>query len=80
MIGIGTPAFRVADSLPDFAKLQFAGLLAPRVKSASRLRSLLAGLLGAKVEIDEFVGVWLTLDGGERTPASAPRTAGSGRT
>ena len=46
MIGIGTPAFRDADFISDFAKLQYAGLLAPRVKSASRLRSFLSSLFG----------------------------------
>jgi len=66
-IGIGTPALRDADSISDFAKLQFAGLLAPRVKSASRLRSFLSSLLMARVEIDEFVGVWLEFDASERT-------------
>jgi len=67
MIGIGTPALRDADSISDFAKLQFAGLLAARVKSASRLRSVLSSLLMARVEIDEFVGTWLQFDPGERT-------------
>jgi type VI secretion system protein ImpH len=67
MIGIGTPALRDADSISDFAKLGFAGLLASRVKSASRLRSFLSRLLVARVEIDEFVGSWLTLDKSERT-------------
>ena len=67
MIGIGTPAYYDADSISDFAKLGFAGLLAPRVKSASRLRSFLSKLLGARVEIEEFVGAWLKLDEGERS-------------
>jgi type VI secretion system protein ImpH len=67
IIGIGSSAFRDADSIPDFAKLEFAGLLAPRVKSASCLRSFLSRLLAARVEIEEFVGSWLTLDESERT-------------
>ena len=67
MIGIGTPAFRDADSISDFAKLQYAGLLAPRVKSASRLRSFLSNYLQTRVEIEEFVGAWLELDPAEQT-------------
>jgi type VI secretion system protein ImpH len=67
MIGIGTPAYYDADSITDFAKLGFAGLLAPRVKSSSRLRSFLTKLLSARVEIAEFVGAWLKLDESERT-------------
>ena len=60
----GAPRGRL---ISDFAKLQFAGLLAARVKSASRLRSFLSSLLGARVEIDEFVGTWLLFDPSERT-------------
>jgi len=71
MIGVGAPLFRDADSLSDFAKMEYAGLLAPRVKSASRLRALLSGLFGTRVEIDEFVGAWLTLDAGERSRLGA---------
>jgi type VI secretion system protein ImpH len=67
MIGIGTPAFRDADSISDFAKLPYAGLLAPRVKSVSRLRALLSSFLDARVEIEEFVGSWLELHPSERT-------------
>jgi type VI secretion system protein ImpH len=71
MIGVGAPLFRDADSLSDFAKMEYAGLLAPRVKSASRLRSFLSGLFGARVEIDEFVGVWLTLEPSARSRLGA---------
>jgi type VI secretion system protein ImpH len=67
MIGIGTAAFRDADSLSDFSKMEYAGLLAPRVKSASRLRSFLSGLLRAPVEIEEFSGGWLEFDRSERS-------------
>ena len=65
MIGVGTPPFRDADSLSDFAKMEFAGLIAPKAKSASRLRSLIAGLFNVKVEIDEFVGSWLKFEADE---------------
>ena len=67
MIGIGTPAFRDADSISDFAKLPYAGLLAARVKSVSRLRAFLSSYLETRVEIEEFVGSWLELDSAERT-------------
>jgi len=77
MIGVGTPLYRDADSLSDFAKMEYAGLLAPRVKSASRLRSFLSGLFGVRFEIDEFVGAWLTLDASERSRLGA-RLSGLG--
>ncbi len=75
MIGIGTRAFRDADSISDFAKLEFAGLLAPRVKSASRLRSFLSRLLKTRIEIEEFVGSWLTFDPSERTRLGAKNSS-----
>jgi type VI secretion system protein ImpH len=71
MIGIGAPAFRDADSIPDFAKLPYAGLLAPRVKSASRLRSFLSSFLKTRVEIEEFMGAWLEFNLSERTRLGA---------
>jgi type VI secretion system protein ImpH len=71
MIGIGTPAFRDADSISDFAKLPYAGLLAARVKSVSRLRAFLSSYLETRVEIEEFVGSWLELDPSERTRLGA---------
>ena len=74
MIGVGTPPFRDVDSLSDFAKLEYSGLLGPRVKSVSRLRGMLGGLMGTRVEIEEFVGSWLTLDASERTRLGAAQS------
>jgi type VI secretion system protein ImpH len=62
MIGIATPAMRNRDGMPDYTKLAVAGLLAPSVKSASRVENLLAWLFGSKVKIQQFIGVWLPLE------------------
>jgi len=67
MIGVGTETHRDLDSVPDPAKLAFAGLIAAQAKSASRLKNFISGLFGVKVEIDEFVGTWLTLDPSDRS-------------
>ena len=67
VIGLGVDWLKDRDSVHDFVKLEYAGLLAPRVKSSSRLRFFLTGLVGSRVEIEEFVGVWLTLDESERS-------------
>jgi type VI secretion system protein ImpH len=67
VIGLGAAWFKNRDSVHDFVKLEYAGLMAPRVKSVSRLRFFLTGLVGSRVEIDEFVGAWLTLDESERS-------------
>jgi type VI secretion system protein ImpH len=75
MIGVGSPPYRDLDTVPDAAKLAFAGLMAPQAKSASRLRALIAGLFGVRVEIDEFVGSRLTIEHGERSRLGAANSA-----
>jgi len=70
-IGVGTPSFKDADSLHPFAKMEFAGLIAAKAKSASRLSDFLCGLTGVKVELDEFVGSWLVMEPNERSRVGA---------
>src|SRR4029079_16528124 len=62
MIGIGSEPHRDLDSVPDPAKLAFAGLIAPQTKSASRLKNFIGGLFDVTVDIDEFVGTWLSFE------------------
>jgi len=76
-IGIGSSLYRNLDSIPDAAKLAFAGLIGAKAKGASRLRSLISGLFGVTVEIDEFVGSYLPLEEGERSRVGQ-RNAGLG--
>jgi type VI secretion system protein ImpH len=61
-IGLGGAVFHDLDSLPDIAKAGYAGLMAPAAKSASRLRDLVSGLFGVRVDVQEFVGVRLVLE------------------
>lgn len=67
MIGVGTPLHRDLDTVPEAARLAFAGLIGPQAKSASRLRRFLAGLFDVQVEIYEFVGTWLDFDPSDRS-------------
>ena len=62
VIGLGTKANSDRDSIPDIAKLEYAGLVAPKARCASRLSRFLRGMFDVKVEIDEFVGSWLVFD------------------
>ena len=79
MIGLGSPPFRDLDAVPDPSKLAFAGPdgaageIAPRACAASS-----SGLFGAKVEIDEFVGMRLMFEPADLHPRSAQRTAALG--
>jgi len=70
-IGVGAPPYRNLDTVPDLAKLAFAGLMGPQAKSASRLRALIAGLFGVRVEIEQFAGSRLTIEEGERSRLGA---------
>lgn len=66
-IGVGSDPYRNLDTVPDAAKLQFAGLLGAQAKGASRLAGAICGLFNVKVEIQEFVGSRLTLEPTEWT-------------
>jgi type VI secretion system protein ImpH len=66
-IGIGSEPYRNLDSVPDAAKLCFAGLLGSQAKSASRLASAICGLFEVNAEVDEFVGTRLKLEAAECT-------------
>lgn len=61
-IGIGAPIFRELDGIDDRLKLLYAGLASSKTKSAIRLKALITGVFGVKVEIDQCVGTWLHLD------------------
>ena len=64
-IGIGSSPFRNLDSVPDAAKLGYAGLLGAQAKSASRLASAIRGMFNVKAEVEEFVGTRLVIESSE---------------
>jgi type VI secretion system protein ImpH len=55
-VGLGSPPYRDLDRMPDAAKIGYAGLLAPKARSAQRLKQMLGGLFGVEIEVDEFAG------------------------
>jgi type VI secretion system protein ImpH len=61
-VGIGSAIYLGADLVPDGLKRQYAGLAGAQAKSASRLRSLVAGVFRCTVEVEQFVGSRLVLD------------------
>jgi type VI secretion system protein ImpH len=67
MIGVGSPPYRNLDTVPDAAKMAFAGLISAQAKSASRLRALISGLFDVRVEIEQFVGTRLMIEERERS-------------
>jgi type VI secretion system protein ImpH len=66
-IGIGSTPYRDLDTVPDPAKLAFAGLLGAQAKSASRLANAICGLFNVEAEVEEFVGTRLVIERSEWT-------------
>ena len=60
--GMGTRSLQNRDGVGDFAKLSLAGLMAPAVKSASRIENIVTFLFDAQVEVEQFIGSWLQLE------------------
>jgi len=66
-IGIGSSPYQNLDSVPDAAKLGFAGLLGSQARCASRLAGAVCGLFNVKAEVEEFIGTRLMLEATEWT-------------
>ncbi|MEW9585356.1 type VI secretion system baseplate subunit TssG [Paraburkholderia sp. DGU8] len=61
VFGLAEPTLRERDAVPDFAKLHFAGLLGGPTRPAAGLKLVLARFFDLPVEIEQWVGHWLTL-------------------
>lgn len=70
-IGLGTPHLAERAGVPLAALLFHAGNLAPRTRSAERLRAMLQEEAGRPVALEEFAGGWLRLPEGERSRLGA---------
>jgi type VI secretion system protein ImpH len=64
VLGLGTPGVSDRLPFPDEALLYYAGLLAPRPRSAAALRQLVAAHFGVPAEVEQFVGAWYPLASG----------------
>lgn len=64
--GVGSPAFRDHDGLPDIARLPMVSLFGGRVRSAVRLRQMIETHLDVATRIEEHVPLWLEFEPGDR--------------
>ena len=71
LFGIGTPALRERDEIGDFAKLHFGGLMANQRRPAAGLVTILRAYFKLPVEIEQFVGHWMTIPPDARTRMGA---------
>jgi type VI secretion system protein ImpH len=60
-IGLGTPALRHRNALPDFAKLYFTGRLSSQTRSAEGLLAILRDYFHIPAVLSQFVGEWLRI-------------------
>ena len=61
LVGIGMASLRERDTVPDFAKLHYAGRLAPHAGSAAGLEAILSDFFQVPVRVQQFVGHWMRL-------------------
>jgi type VI secretion system protein ImpH len=64
LVGLGMDSMRNRDSVPDSAKLFFAGRMAPHSRNAEGLEAILQVFFGVATELQTFVGRWMTLPPG----------------
>jgi type VI secretion system protein ImpH len=70
LVGLATPAMRRRDSVPDHAKLYYAGLLSAGPRHPDGLRAILQDFFGLPMRIEEFVGQWTEIPAGSRCELS----------
>ena len=70
-MGIGNSTWRDLDSLPDYQKLQFSGLLGARSLSASQIQSVVTGVFRMTAEVDQLVGSRLPVRAEEQSRLGA---------
>jgi type VI secretion system protein ImpH len=60
-LGVGAEAQENGSSIPDWAKLHFAGRLACQTRSAEGLESILKEYFEVPAQVESFVGHWMDL-------------------
>jgi type VI secretion system protein ImpH len=80
-LGLGAPATRDRDLVPDRAKLFYAGRFSAATRNAEGLCDVVAGYFGIPAAIEEFVADWIDLPPDARWKLGAgPDTGTLGRT
>jgi type VI secretion system protein ImpH len=70
MLGLGTEGLRRRAGVPDEACLNYVGLLARHVRSASSLQQILEDYFDIRVEVRQFAGTWRKLQPENQTSFS----------
>ena len=59
--GMGMPAFRDRDALPDNAKLHLSGRLSMQTRPAEGLQAMLEELFQVPMRVEQYIGEWMAL-------------------
>lgn len=76
-IGLGTPALRNRDAMPDYAKFHFSGRLSSQTRSAEGLLAILGDYFHVPATLSQFVGEWMTMPKNSRLRLGMSRLTGS---
>ena len=77
LIGLGTGSTAGRDSIPDLAKLHYAGRLAGHTKNAEGLEAIIGDFFKVRCRLVQFVGQWLDLPTEDRCILGASRATGT---
>jgi type VI secretion system protein ImpH len=77
LVGLGMESFLGRDSVPDRAKLYFAGRLVAQARNAEGLEAIIQDFFGVHTELSTFVGQWLKLPPGSTCKLGESRESGT---
>ena len=61
LLGLGMPAMRDRDEIPDLVKLHFSGRLSSQARNVEGLVAIIKHFFNVPAAIEEFVGEWMKL-------------------
>ncbi len=76
LMGLGQDSLRNRDAMPDLTKLHFAGLFANQTRHASGLGAILSSFFTMPVQIECFIGAWLTMPKSDHSALGIDRRSG----
>ena len=77
LIGLGMESLVGRDSVPDRAKLYFAGRLVQQNRNAEGLQAIIQDFFRVKTEVQSFIGQWLPLPKRSRCQLGASANSGT---
>jgi len=77
LMGVGSPALRSRDSMPDPTRLHYVGRLSAHVRNPEGLKAILQDFFGERVQIQEFRGEWMCLNDEDRLYLGASPRSGT---